>query len=148
MTQLTTDRYVQVCRAFVKLADKFQKLDVEHMTLKTKVVQILRLLKSYKELAEKLSQEKQGLEQELQSITLKYEELKVFEVFLEPEFQALLNEAEEQLELVDETLKEIEDDRDPDLDDLDKELLAEYQTLPETFGELLESDCFGHAAVA
>ncbi len=148
MTQLTTDRYTQVCRAFVKLADKFQKLDVEHMTLKTKVVQILKLLKSYKELAEKLSQEKQGLEKELQSMMVKYEELKVFEVFLEPEFQALLSEAEEQLELVDETLKEIEDDRDPDLDDLDKELLVEYQISPESFGELLEPDCFDHPAVA
>jgi chromosome segregation ATPase len=148
MTQLTADRSIQVCRAFVKLADRFQKLDVEHMTLKTKVVQILKLLKSYKELAEKLNQEKQELKQELASATLKYEELKVFEVFLEPEFQALLLEAEEQLELVDETLKEIEDDRDPDLDDLDKELLVEYQTAPESFGELLGSDQFDSVAVA
>jgi chromosome segregation ATPase len=148
MTQLTADRYVEVCRAFVKLADKFQKLDVEHMTLKCKVVQILKLLKSYKELSEKLSQEKQELEQKLHTVTLKYEDLKVFEFLLEPEFQALFKEVEEQLELVDETLKEMEEDRDPDLDDLDKELLVEYQNQPDRFSELLASHPEEHSVVA
>ena len=148
MTQITADRYVQVCRSFVKLADKFQRLDIEHMTLKSKVVQILKLLKSYKEAVDQLNQKNQALEQELQSLTAKYEDLKILECLLEPEFLTLLDEVEEQMELVDETLKEMEDDRDPDLDDLDKELLTEYQTTPENFGELLATDRFDRPAVA
>jgi predicted nucleic acid-binding Zn-ribbon protein len=155
MTQLTTDRYIQVCRAFVKLADKFQQLDVEHMTLKTKVVPILKLLKKYKETAEALSQKNEvlsqkneALEQALQAITERYESLKLFEVFLEPDFQALLQDAEDQLALVDETLQEMETDRDPDLDDLDKTLLLEYQNQPETFEARLAVEPANHAAAA
>lgn len=148
MTQPTTDRYAQICRAFVKLADKFQKLDVEHMTLKSKVVPILRLLRKYKEATETLNQENQALEQALQAITLRYEALKLFDFFLEPEFQALLHEAEVQLELVDETLQEIEDDYAPDLDALDKALLIEYQNYPDNFEARLATERLNHAAVA
>ena len=148
MTQLTTERYAQICRAFVKLADKFQQLDVEHMTLKTKVVPILKLLKKYQEATESLGQEKQALEEALQASTLQYERLKRFEVFLEPEFQALLQDAEAQLTLVDETLEEMADDRDPDLDALDKALLSEYQNQPDLFADSTAIDAPHHAIVA
>lgn len=148
MTQLTTERYAQICRAFVKLADKFQKLDVDHMTLKSKVAQILKLLKNYQTVAEKLNQENQVLKQELQTVTAKYEALQLFEFFLEPEFQALLEEAEAQCELVDETLEEMEDDCDPDLDELDKRLLSEYQTRPDSFVTSETIDQWEKAVVA
>lgn len=148
MTQLTTERYAQICRAFVKLADKFQKLDVDHMTLKSKVAQILKLLKNYQTVAEKLNQENQVLKQELQAITVKYEALQLFEFFLEPEFQALLEEAEAQCELVDATLEEIEDDCDPDLDELDKKLLSEYQIRPDRFETPETTEQWEKAAVA
>lgn len=148
MTQLTTERYAQICRAFVKLADKFQKLDVDHMTLKSRVAQILKLLKNYQSVAEKLNQENQALKQELQAITVKYEALQLFEFFLEPEFQTLLEAAEAQCELIDETLEEMENDRDPDLDELDKKLLSEYQSHPDRFEIPGATDQLASAAVA
>lgn len=137
MNQPTMERYTRICHAFVRLSDKFQKLDVEYMTLKSKVVQVLRLLKEYKATIETLNQEKQELAASLESMTLRYEKLKDFECFFEPDFQAMLNEAEEQLELIDETLQEIEADPDPDLNHLDKALLSEYRSCPDSFGKPL-----------
>jgi predicted nucleic acid-binding Zn-ribbon protein len=127
----------RLCHAYIKLSDKFQKLDVDYMTLRSKVVPLIKALKVYKQLVEQLSEERQLLKENLQEITQKYEELKPFEIFLEPEFQAILNEAEEQIDLVDTTLNEIESDRDPDLSDVEKALLLEYENDPDKFGALI-----------
>lgn len=133
-----TDRYTRLCHAYIKLSDKFQKLDVDHMTLRSKIVPLIQALKTYKQLIEDLSQEKQTLEEKLDQMTLKYEELKPLEIFLQPDFQAALCEAEEQMDLIDVTLDEMDSDRDPDLSNLDKELLTEYQNDPEQFSLLTQ----------
>lgn len=120
------ERYIYLCRCYIELADKFQKLDVEHMTLKSKMIPILKTIKACKQTIEQLTQEKLELEQKLQSVTAQYKELKSFEVLLQPETQAVLAEAEEQMNLVQETLLEIDQDSDPGMSEADKLLLEEY----------------------
>jgi len=120
------DRYIYLCRCYIELADKFQKLDIEHMTLKGKMVPILKAMKACKQTIEQLTQEKLELEQKLQTVTAQYEELKSFEVLLQPETQAVLAEAEEQMSLVQETLMEIDQDSDPSMSEADKLVLEEY----------------------
>jgi predicted nucleic acid-binding Zn-ribbon protein len=132
MTQ-TSDRYVRLCRAYVKLSDKFQKLDVEHMTLKSKVVPLLKALKAYKQLTQKLQQENHDLQTEISSLEKKYEALKALEALVTPEMEAELAEAEEQMEIVEETIQEMEADSSPDLTPEDKELLSQYECAPEEF---------------
>jgi predicted nuclease with TOPRIM domain len=120
------ERYIYLSRCYIELADKFQKLDVEHMTLKSKMVPVLKAMKTCKQTIEQLTQEKLELEQKLQAVTAQYEELKSFEVLLQPETQAVLAEAEEQMSLVQETLLEIDQDSDPGMSEADKLLLEEY----------------------
>jgi predicted nucleic acid-binding Zn-ribbon protein len=176
------ERYTSLCRAYVKLSDRFQQLDVEHMTLKTKVVPLLKSLKTHKAAVERLQkengqliqdlqvltvkhteemkpleqenqalrqelqvvtakyetlqpleQENQALRQELQVVTAKYETLQPFESLLQPDMQAALAEAEEQILLVDETIEEIDQNGDPDLNPAEQQLLAEYWVAPDLF---------------
>jgi hypothetical protein len=134
------DRYNRLCQAYVKLADQFQRLDIDHMTLRSKVVPLLRALKTYKAGVETLTQENLALEQELRAMTQKYEELKPLEVFLHPEFQQALWEAEEQLALVDQTLQEIDQNQDPGLSEADKQLLLEYHNDPTQFEALIQAN--------
>jgi predicted nuclease with TOPRIM domain len=125
--------FAKLCRSYVKLADKFQQLDVEYMTLKSKVVPVLKQLKSYQTTIEVLKQEKTDLKAELESVTAKYDELKVFEELLSPDMKALLDEASEQVDLVDETLFEMEQDDDPDLSEADKMMLQAFRENPDAF---------------
>jgi len=138
MNHNLAERYMRLCRAYIKLADKFQKLDVEYMTLRGKVVPLLKALKTYQFAVDQLKQEKADLEEKLQAITLKYEELKPLEDLLHPDMQSTLSEAEGQIELVDTTLNEMEYELDPDLTDADKQLLRQYQSHPEEFEQILE----------
>jgi predicted nuclease with TOPRIM domain len=131
------ERYARLCRGYVQLAEKFQKLDVEHMTLRSKVIPLLKSLKSHHSLVEQLKQEKESLEEQLQSTIQKYEELKALETFLQPEMQAALLEAEEQIALVETTVSEMDSDFDPDLSDDEKMLLHEYHSQSE-FGSLIK----------
>jgi predicted nucleic acid-binding Zn-ribbon protein len=142
------ERYNQLSHTYIKLADQFQKLDVDYMTLRSKVVPLLRALKSYKATVETLKQQNLDLEQELRTVTQKYEELKPFAAFLSPEFQQVLSEAEEQLALVDETLKEIDQDRDPGLSEADKSLLLEHQNDPSQFEALIQPNGYSSVRVA
>jgi predicted nucleic acid-binding Zn-ribbon protein len=155
------ERYTSLCRAYVKLSDRFQQLDVEHMTLKSKVVPLLKSLKTHKAAVERLQQENgqlvqdlqaltvkytdemsplqqenQALQQELQTVTAKYEALQPFESLLQPDMQAALAEAEEQILLVDETIEEIDQNGDPDLSPSEQQLLAEYWVAPDMFDSL------------
>ncbi|UBF27916.1 hypothetical protein K9N68_08470 [Kovacikia minuta CCNUW1] len=133
------ERYVRLCRGYVQLAEKFQKLDVEHMTLRSKVIPLLKSLKAQHNLVERLQQEKENLAAQLQLTTLKYEELKGLEALLQPEMQDCLIEAEEQLALVETTVTEMDSDRDPDLSEDEKLLLNEYHSHPETFSLLINT---------
>ncbi|MEB3213953.1 MAG: hypothetical protein VKL39_21575 [Leptolyngbyaceae bacterium] len=125
--------FAKLCRSYVRLADKFQQLDVDYMTLKSKIVPILKQLKAYQATIETLKQEKSELKAELDTVTAKYDELKVFEELLSPEMKALLDEATEQVDLVDETLEEMEQDDDPDLSDADKTILQAFRDNPDEF---------------
>ncbi|MEL6221082.1 MAG: hypothetical protein AAFR31_00405 [Cyanobacteria bacterium J06627_8] len=125
--------FAKLCRSYVKLADKFQQLDIDYMKLKGKVVPVLKQLKTYQATIEALKQEKSDLKTELETMTAKYDELKVFEELLSPDMKALLDEATEQVDLVDETLMEMEQDGDPDLSDTDKMLLQAFRDNPNEF---------------
>lgn len=128
MSQIA-ERYNHLCSSYLQLADKFQKLDVEHMSLKSKVVPLIKALKAYKDTVETLQQENANLAEELQIITAHYEQLKPLEALLQPDLQEKLAEVEEQMALVDETMREMEEDSTPDLSEEDKLLLEEYQGL-------------------
>jgi predicted nucleic acid-binding Zn-ribbon protein len=127
------ERYTHLCRSYVKLSDQFQKLDVDHMTLKSKVVPLLKSLRTHQSVVSQLQQENLQLTQQLQQLMTQYEALKPLEIFLQPDLQAALSEAEEQALLVEQTLQEIAEDRDPDLSESEKALLAEYQQTPQAF---------------
>ncbi|MEM7773751.1 MAG: hypothetical protein AAGA75_24025 [Cyanobacteria bacterium P01_E01_bin.6] len=125
--------FAKLCHSYIKLADKFQQLDVDYMTLKGKIVPVLKQLKAYRTTIEALKQEKKDLKAELETVSAKYEELKVFEELLSPEMQALIDEAQEQVDLVDETLTEMEQDDDPDLSEDDKAILRVFRDNPDAF---------------
>ncbi|MGB3494181.1 MAG: hypothetical protein WBA57_15735 [Elainellaceae cyanobacterium] len=125
--------FEKLCRSYLKMADRFQQLDVEYMTLRGKVVPLLKQLKAYQQTIETLKQESGDLSAELETITAKYEELKPFEELLSPDLQGLFQEAEEQIDLVDETLKEMERDDDPDLSAEDKALVEAFRHDPNAF---------------
>ena len=132
MSQIA-ERYIHLCRSYIQLSEKFQKLDVEHTTLRREIVPVLDNLKTYKQVVEKLEQEKSELEEKLKTINEKYEHLKQFEILEHPDIQAELREAESQIALVEETVQEIEENRDPDLNEAEKMLLNEYQSNPKAF---------------
>lgn len=123
------ERYAHLGRSYILLADKFQKLDVEHMTLKKKVIPFLELLKTYKQTIEVLQQENKDLTEELAQTSDKYESLKSLELLLQPDVQATLAEAETLIALVNDTIQEMQQDSDPDLSTSDKLLLDEYKML-------------------
>ncbi|MGJ3249176.1 MAG: hypothetical protein ACFE0I_24265 [Elainellaceae cyanobacterium] len=127
------ERYTKLCRAYTQLAERFQKLDVEYMTLKSKLPEVLQAVRSYKQTIATLKQEKASVESELQTVKAKYEQLKPFEDLLTPEFEAELLEAEEQASLVEQTIQEMLDNPDPDLNDIDKQLLLEFQNDTDEF---------------
>jgi predicted nucleic acid-binding Zn-ribbon protein len=144
------ERYIRLSRAYIKLADKFQKLDVEHMALRGKVVPLLKAIKTHRSTIDQLNEENltlkhqlteliaqrqriKELEAQLETVTAHYETLKPLAGLLQPEVEELLTEVEEQLELVDATFDEIDSDRDPDLSESDKEILQEYENDPAQF---------------
>jgi predicted nuclease with TOPRIM domain len=125
MTNLP-ERFARLCRGYTQLADRFHKLDVEHMTLRQKLVPLLMAFKSCKEMNESLHQEKMLLEAELGSLRSQYERLKPLEILLEPDFQQALAEAEEQIDLVNQTFLEQDVETDPDLSSAEKALVEAY----------------------
>ena len=136
----TVDRYKHLAESYIKLSDQFHQLDVEHMTLKQKVVPVLKALRKYQNLTAQLKQDKAKLVQTIQALTdekldlqatiatmqTKFEALADLEALLQPETQDLLTEAEQQIDLVEETLQEMALDSDPDLSQSDKQLLETY----------------------
>ena len=149
------ERYIRLSRSYVELSERFQKLDIEHMKIKGQMVPLLQQLKQYQQLQQILRQENQSLNQtmeatvlkhrqELQQTSQKYEEqlaslrgamdaLAPLQRLLDPAAQQELEEAEQQMGLVEDTLQEIESDSLPDLEPSDKALLAEYQANPAAF---------------
>lgn len=154
-TNQMVERYTRLSRAYVKLAERFNQLDVEHMTLKSQVIPLLQALKAQQARIEKLlaDQEKlqQALEQktvdhrqELEALSQTYEdrlsslnhdieELKPLENLFTSQVYEDLITAEEQMDLVETTLQEMAEDSSPDLSDEEKALLAAYQADPQLF---------------
>lgn len=154
-TNQMVERYTRLCRAYVKLSERFHQLDVEHMQLKGNMVTLLKALKAYKkktldlgqanlELNQTLSNLESQHQAELQNLVSTYEgeleslrsqitQLHSLEMFTTPEAQQELAEAERQIDLVEETLQEMDQDSSPDLTDEEKGLLAEYYANPREF---------------
>lgn len=132
MTNISNS-FAKLCRSYVNLADKFQQLDVEYMTLKGKIVPLLKQMKTYQQTIEALKNDNKELQAEITTLSAKYEELRPFEDLLSPEMQTLLEEAQEQINLVDETLSEIDQNNDPDLSEEDKALLEAFRADPDAF---------------
>ena len=169
MKPSTADRYTGIAEAYIQLSDQFHQLDVEHMTLKKKLVPAIKAIKNYQKLIAQLQQEKVELKQSVQALTDRQQQLEEalliqkenetklsttiqlltdekatlqaslenvqtqsealadVEGLLKPEAQAILAEAEQQMELVTETLQEMALNNDPDLNEADKQLLESYE---------------------
>jgi chromosome segregation ATPase len=137
----TADRYKCIAEAYLKLSDRFNQLDVAHMSLRQKIVPMIKALKKYQALTTQLKQDKAELAQTIQALTNeksalegtitvlqnKIETLIDLEPLLQPETQDMLTEAEQQIELIEETLQEIDINSDPDLNEADRQLLETYQ---------------------
>ena len=149
------ERYTRLCRAYVKLSERFHQLDVEHMKLKGNMVPLLKAVKTYKSKNAQLVQENQTLQQaltavedrhrsqvqdlvasyeeQLESLKSQVEELKALEWLTTEEAQRDLAEAEHQVALDEETFQEIAQDASPDLTEDEKALLLEYHANPADF---------------
>ena len=146
MSPLST-RYQRLSTAYIDLADQFQQLDVEHMTLRSKVAPLVKALQGYKALVEQLKQENRqlaenqaelaetnheltlkqsALMQRVASLSDRVNQLGALEGLLETNCQTLLDEAEQQMALVTETIEEREAEPDPDLSAADRALLESY----------------------
>lgn len=73
--KLTADRYTRLSRAYLTLADKFQQLDIEHMTFKQQIVPLLKALKHYQQQARHWQQEKAQLVNQIRSLEEKQVQL-------------------------------------------------------------------------
>jgi DNA repair exonuclease SbcCD ATPase subunit len=149
------ERYTRLCRAYVNLSERFHQLDVDHMTLKGQMVPLLKALKAQQARLRAVEAEKALLQatleqqetkhlQELQQLTKTYEdqlqslanhvaELQPLEQLLSAETHQELALAEEQMDLVETTFQEMEEDSSPDLSPEEKALLAAYQAAPHDF---------------
>lgn len=133
------ERYARLCRSYIQLSDRFQKLDVEHMSLKSKLIPLLKALKHYKLLLQQLEDDKLSLQQQIATLTEKCEKLQEFEAFSQPDMESELSEAEHHITLVEETIEEMDSDSSPDLSPAEKKLLDDYFLNPDEF-TLLDFD--------
>lgn len=160
------ERYTRLCRAYITLSERFNQLDVDHMTLKGQIVPLLKALKEHQaklrtaeferaelqvalerqeaRLQETLDDQETQHQQELQQLTKTYEEklqalashvaeLQPLEQLLNGETSQELSAAEAQMELIETTFEEIEQDGSPDLSSEEKSLLTAYQADPDAF---------------
>lgn len=160
------ERYTRLCRAYITLSERFNQLDVDHMTLKGQMVPLLKALKEHQaklrtaevekaelqaaltrqeaRLQETLDEQETQHQQELQQLTKTYEEklqaldshvaeLQPLERLLNGETHQELSAAEAQMELIETTFEEIEQDSSPDLSSEEKALLAAYRADPAAF---------------
>ncbi len=134
-----SQRYLRLCQAYSQLAERYTKLDIDHMTLRERLVPFLMAFKYYKQLAEQLSAEKLAMQQELNDLRDRYQLLASQNngVPANDELLAALSEAEEQMSLIEETLQEQEADLDPNLLPIEKQLLEEYTAGAGDFQALL-----------
>ena len=87
-----------------------------------------------------LREEKASLEAELLAVQVKYDAVAEFEVLIQPDPEAMLTVAEQQMALVEETLHEMVANRDPDLSETDQRLIEIYQSEFEDFAAVVEEE--------
>jgi len=124
------DRYARLGRCYVQLADQFAELDVEHMYLKSKLVELIKTLKASQQAMGEMVGENEALKVENAALKAQYEVLKPFEVLLNPECQAELEAAEKAISLIEETIGERVKDKDINLNSADKALAQNYMQPP------------------
>ncbi|XFA73168.1 hypothetical protein RYO59_001406 [Thermosynechococcaceae cyanobacterium Okahandja] len=134
-----SQRYLRLCQAYSQLAERYTKLDIDHMTLRERLVPFLMAFKYYKQMADQLSAEKLALQQELNELRDRYQVLasQADGAPANEELLAALAEAEGQMNLIEETLREQDADLDPNLLPIEKQLLEEYTTGVGEFQALL-----------
>lgn len=88
---------------------------------------------------ETLVEEKASLAAELLTMQAKYDAVAEFEVLIQPDPEAILAVAEQQMALVEETLQEMLANSAPDLSEADQQLIALYQHEFEDFTTLAEA---------
>jgi chromosome segregation ATPase len=120
---------------------KLQAVEAENVTLKTALETALAQQAHHQAaLDQQEAQHRQDLQQltkayeeKLQALSSHVAELQPLEQLLSAETHQELSAAEEQMDLVETTLQEIEQDSSPDLSDEEKALLAAYQADPGSF---------------
>lgn len=117
--QLQQDK-AELERTIQTLAERQQYLENNQLTLQAKEVELSMTVNT-------LTKENTDLQAALQDFQAKYEVVADFESLLESEPQAILVEAEQQMELVEETLQEIALNSDPDLSQDEQQLIETYQ---------------------
>ncbi|ABW30602.1 hypothetical protein [Acaryochloris marina] len=127
--QLQQDK-AELERTVQTLTERQKYLEDNQLTLQAKEVELSMAVNT-------LTKENTDLQVALQDFQAKYEVVSGFESLLASEPQAMLTEAEQQMELVEETLQEIALNSDPDLSQEEKELIEAYQKETESlFGSM------------
>ncbi|MGB3615165.1 MAG: hypothetical protein WBA10_15335 [Elainellaceae cyanobacterium] len=127
------ESFSRLCHSYLNLADRFQQLDVECMEFKARLVPLLHNLKAKDNKINDLTETNQRLTEQLEALGAKYDQLKPLEAVMADDMQDLLKQAEEQANLVDETLAEMDSDSMPELAPQDKEILEQFYNHPEQF---------------
>lgn len=127
------ESFSRLCRSYIDLADRFQQLDVECMGLKKRLVSLLRSIKAKDEKIDALAAENRRLTEALEATTAKYDALKSWEAVMGDNLKALMAQAEEQADLVDETLQEMDSDGVPGLSAEDRQILEQFYADPQQF---------------
>ncbi|MEO0409086.1 MAG: hypothetical protein AAF289_17220 [Cyanobacteria bacterium P01_A01_bin.135] len=127
------ESFSRLCHSYLGLADRFQQLDVECMELKTRLVPLLHSIQAKDEQIRALSDENHRLKEEIEAVTAKYSALKALEGMMSPELNDLLQQAEAQADLVDETLQEMDHDGMPGMSAEDRQILQQFTANPVQF---------------
>lgn len=122
--QLQQDK-ARLERTIQTLTERQQCLEENQLTLKAKEVELSMTVNT-------LTKENTDLQAALKEFQIKFEGVADFESLLESEPQAMLVEAEQQMELVEETLQEIALNSDPDLSQEEQQLIEAYQNESES----------------
>ncbi|WP_299402351.1 hypothetical protein [Acaryochloris sp. IP29b_bin.148] len=128
--QLQQDK-AELERTVQTLTERQTHLQENQLTLQAKEVELSMTVNT-------LTKENTDLQAVLQDFQTKYEVVADFESLLASEPQAMLTEAEQQMELVEETLQEIALNSDPDLSQEEKQLIEAYQTESESLSVSME----------
>ena len=131
----------------LRLKQQKAELEVELEALTKSQVELMGIVADQQEsevelsaIVQTLGEEKASLESELLAVQAKYDAVAEFEILTQPDPEASLATAEQQMALVEETLNEMIANSDPDLSEVDQQLIALYQSEFEDFTEVVEEE--------